>query len=84
MKREEILNAVRAYHASAFAPRPFNRGKDSVRYAGRVFDEKELVALVDSSLDFWLTEGRYAESFSGKISDFLVVILLLILVPLFF
>ena len=73
MKREEILNAVKAYHSTAFPARPFNREKDTVRYAGRVFDEKELVALVDSSLDFWLTEGRYAESFAEKISDFLGV-----------
>ncbi|MCX5790656.1 MAG: lipopolysaccharide biosynthesis protein RfbH [Elusimicrobia bacterium] len=73
MKREEILKAVAAYHSAAFAARPFNREKDTVRYAGRVFDEKELVALVDSSLDFWLTEGRYAESFAEKISDFLGV-----------
>ncbi|MDO8804027.1 MAG: lipopolysaccharide biosynthesis protein RfbH [Elusimicrobiota bacterium] len=73
MKRDEILNAVKAYHAAAFPARPFNREKDTVRYAGRVFDEKELVALVDSSLDFWLTEGRYAESFAEKISDFLGV-----------
>ena len=73
MKREEILSAVKAYHSTAFAPRPFNREKDTVRYAGRVFDEKELVALVDSSLDFWLTEGRYSESFAEKISDFLGV-----------
>lgn len=71
MKREEILKAVKAYHSEAFPTRPFNREKDTVRYAGRVFDEKELVALVDSSLDFWLTEGRYSESFAEKISDFL-------------
>ena len=73
MKREEILNAVKAYHTAAFPAKPFNREKDTVRYAGRVFDEKELVALVDSSLDFWLTEGRYSESFAEKISDFLGV-----------
>ena len=73
MKREEILNAVKAYYLSAFTPKAFNREKDTVRYAGRVFDEKELVALVDSSLNFWLTEGCYAESFAEKISDFLEV-----------
>lgn len=73
MKREEILKAVKDYHSAAFPARPFNREKDTVRYAGRVFDEKELVALVDSSLDFWLTEGRYAESFAEKLGDFLGV-----------
>ena len=44
-----------------------------MNYAGRVFDERELTNLVDSSLDFWLTEGRYSEEFAGKIADFLGV-----------
>ena len=73
MKREEILNAVKAYHTAAFPAKPFNREKDTVRYAGRVFDEKELVALVDSSLDFWLTEGRYSYGVAENSSDFLGV-----------
>ncbi|PIU19933.1 MAG: lipopolysaccharide biosynthesis protein RfbH [Elusimicrobia bacterium CG08_land_8_20_14_0_20_59_10] len=73
MKRDEILKAVKAYHSAAFPARPFDREKDTVRYAGRVFDEKELAALVDSSLDFWLTEGRYSESFAEKLSDLLEV-----------
>jgi len=46
-------------------------GEDTVRYAGRVFDAAELVALVDSSLDFWLTAGRYAEQFEAGLAEFL-------------
>ncbi|OGR96827.1 MAG: lipopolysaccharide biosynthesis protein RfbH [Elusimicrobia bacterium GWF2_62_30] len=71
MKREEIIKAVKAYHSAAFPAKAFNREKDTVRYAGRVFDENELAALVDSSLDFWLTEGRYSETFAEKLSDLL-------------
>jgi len=42
-----------------------------IPYAGRVFDEHELVALVDSSLDFWLTAGRYADKFEKGLASFL-------------
>jgi CDP-6-deoxy-D-xylo-4-hexulose-3-dehydrase len=70
--RYEILELVRRYHAadsgSAFRP-----GEDPVRYAGRYFDEHELVALVDSSLDFWLTAGRYSEEFEAGLGDYLGV-----------
>jgi len=41
-----------------------------VRYAGRVFDENEMVNLVDSSLDFWLTAGRYAEEFESRFAEY--------------
>jgi len=46
------------------APEPkesFTPSKSKINYAGRVYDEKEMINLVDSSLDFWLTAGRYAE-----------------------
>ena len=42
-----------------------------INYAGRVYDEKELVNLVDASLDFWLTAGRYAKEFEKKFAEFL-------------
>jgi CDP-6-deoxy-D-xylo-4-hexulose-3-dehydrase len=73
LKREDILKAVAEYYKENMANRPFDRDRDIVRYAGRVFDERELVQLVDSSLDFWLTEGRYCEEFAEKIADFLDV-----------
>jgi len=50
--------------------KPFQSG-DPVRYAGRVFDEKEILNSVDSSLDFWLTAGRYSEEFEANLADFL-------------
>jgi CDP-4-dehydro-6-deoxyglucose reductase, E1 len=46
---------------------------DRVPYAGRVFNEEEIVNLIDASLDFWLTEGRFSQDFSEKIADFLDV-----------
>ena len=44
-----------------------------MNYAGRVFDEKELCNLVDSSLEFWLTYGRYSRDFEAKLADYLDV-----------
>jgi CDP-6-deoxy-D-xylo-4-hexulose-3-dehydrase len=71
--KEQILKLTKDYYAAKFKDTKFISAKSRVNYAGRVFDEKELIALVDSSLDFWLTEGRFSESFSEKISEFLDV-----------
>ena len=46
---------------------------DRIPYAGRVFDEKEVVNLVDSALDFWLTAGRFCEEFEKKFAKALNV-----------
>jgi len=66
--REEILGLVAQYQKVKFAPQEFIPGKSPVRYAGRVFDEKEMVSLVDSSLDFWLTAGRYTDEFESELA----------------
>jgi len=70
LTRQKILDLVREFHASAPAA-AFRPGIDPVRYAGRFFDETELVNLVDSSLDFWLTAGRYAEEFEAGLAEYL-------------
>jgi CDP-4-dehydro-6-deoxyglucose reductase, E1 len=69
--RAEILELVRRYHAEAFPTAEFVPGETTVRFAGRVFDEREIVSLVDASLDFWLTSGRFASEFERKLSDWL-------------
>jgi len=61
--RNEIRSLVREYHAIAFPEKPFLGGISTVPVSGKVFDADELDLLVDSSLDFWLTTGRYAEQF---------------------
>ncbi|MBX9033618.1 lipopolysaccharide biosynthesis protein RfbH [Gordonibacter massiliensis] len=52
--------------------KPFFPG-DRITYASRVYDSDEMVKLVDSSLDFWLTAGRYAEQFEADFASFLGV-----------
>ncbi|MHB9003108.1 MAG: lipopolysaccharide biosynthesis protein RfbH [Coriobacteriia bacterium] len=70
--REEILSKVREYYAEEFGETtPFVPGNSRVAYAGRVFDERELVSLVDSSLDFWLTYGRFSKQFEENLAAFL-------------
>ena len=72
--RAEILDKVREYHAAAFGDEmPFEPGVSRVPYAGRVFDEREIVSLVDSSLDFWLTYGRFSKQFEEDFAAFLGV-----------
>jgi CDP-6-deoxy-D-xylo-4-hexulose-3-dehydrase len=65
-----ILSLVREYHREAFATKEFVPGVSPVQYAGRVFDAEELVNLVDSSLEFWLTSGRYAARFEREFARF--------------
>lgn len=68
--RKEILALVKEYATVKFAKAPFVPGETPVRYAGRVFDHHELTSLVDSSLDFWLTAGRFAEEFESEFAAF--------------
>ena len=69
--RREILELVGRYYRERHAPGSFDPGRDAVRYAGRVFGEAEMRALVDSSLDFYLTASRYTESFEASFADYL-------------
>lgn len=71
--RQEIIEKTKEYYNAKFAPQPFTAGKSRVNYAGRVFDEREIVNAVEASLDFWLTEGRYSTEFAQKIAEFLNV-----------
>jgi len=68
--REQILALVAEYWAEAFAPTKFVPGTTPVPVAGRVFDAAEMQHLIDSSLDFWLTTGRFAEQFEREFAAF--------------
>ena len=69
--REEIIELVRKYYAEKFGSKKFDPDTDLIHYAGRVFDEQELVNLVDASLDFFLTASRYAEQFENRFAEYL-------------
>ncbi|MEG2697892.1 MAG: lipopolysaccharide biosynthesis protein RfbH [Ruthenibacterium sp.] len=71
--RAAILeNVAEYYHAFKEKKKPFQAG-DRITYAARVFDEKEMCSLVDSALDFWLTTGRFADTFEKEFSAWLGV-----------
>lgn len=71
--REEILALVKEYCDTYHnQKKPFEDG-DRIPYASRVYDSKEMVNLVDSSLEFWLTAGRYTDEFEKKFSKYLNV-----------
>ena len=58
--RKEIFSKIKELHKLRKNEERFIPGKTRINYAGRVYDEKEIINLVDASLDFWLTAGRYA------------------------
>jgi CDP-6-deoxy-D-xylo-4-hexulose-3-dehydrase len=66
--RERILELVEEFHGAEFAAGPFVPGETPVPVSGRVFDADELLHLVDASLDFWLTTGRYARRFELELA----------------
>jgi len=71
--REQIKEMVaRYYHDFKEKKEPFREG-DRISYASRVFDEKEMQALTDSALDFWLTTGRFADRFEKEFAAWIGV-----------
>ncbi len=71
--REQIRGMVAQYYKDFKKPQQeknFTEG-DRIPYASRVYDEQEMCNLVDASLDFWLTAGRYAEEFERKFAEYL-------------
>ena len=71
--RGQILDLVAEYCQEAFRPRPFVPGETPVPVSGKVFDAEEMRLLVDSSLDFWLTTGRFADQFERSFARWMGV-----------
>ena len=71
--REQILALVTEY-ADRFHNQKteFHEG-DRIPYASRVYGHEEMVNLVDSALEFWLTSGRYTDEFEKKLAEYLQV-----------
>jgi CDP-6-deoxy-D-xylo-4-hexulose-3-dehydrase len=70
-EREIVLRKVVEYYNKTKNKNKFVQDRDYINYAGRIYDSAELVNLVDASLDFWLTAGRYAGEFEKKFAEFL-------------
>ena len=72
--REQVIKAAIKYYDAVHKNenKLFTPG-DRITYGGRVFDEREITNLIDSSLDFWLTTGRFAKKFETEFASFLGV-----------
>ena len=71
--RQQILNMVSEYAKTYHANQKAFKEGDRIPYASRVYDDKEMVNLVDSALDFWLTSGRYTDEFEKNFAAYLGV-----------
>jgi CDP-6-deoxy-D-xylo-4-hexulose-3-dehydrase len=71
--REQVFASVQNYYQFKFANKQFVPGQTYIPVSGKVFDDRELVQLVDASLDFWLTTGRYAAEFEQRFAEWMGV-----------
>ena len=72
--KAQILELTREYYKEVHAQKKeFEPGKSFVHYGGRYFNDEEMVNLVDSSLDFWLTQGPWTHKFERRLADWLDV-----------
>lgn len=73
--RSKILDIVGEYcdrYHNADKDKPYVRG-NRIPYAGRVYDRREMMNLTDSALEFWLTMGRYTDSFEKGLARYIGV-----------
>ncbi len=70
--RQAIFAQVAEYYRTFMQIPPYREG-DRIPYASRVYDEKEIINLTDSALDFWLTAGKYCELFEKQLGAYLGV-----------
>ena len=71
--RKEILDIVKEYCDTYHKKDNKFKEGDRISYASRVYDHEEMTNLVDSSLEFWLTSGRYTDEFEKSLSEYLGV-----------
>lgn len=77
--KEKILELVKQYYKEEHQKKPYEIG-DRITYAARVYDETEMMNLVDSALEFWLTSGRYCNQFEKEMANYLGIKLPVLLV----
>ncbi|MBI5680690.1 MAG: lipopolysaccharide biosynthesis protein RfbH [Methanobacterium sp.] len=71
--KNEIFNNITEIHKIRKQNEEFIPGETPVQYAGRIYDEKEIISLLNSSIDFWLTAGEYAQQFEEELAKFIGV-----------
>jgi len=71
--RQEVFEKVVRYYSLKHLPEKFVPGKSRIHYAGRVYDEQEMLNMVDAVLDFWVTLGTYGDRLEQELASFLGV-----------
>jgi len=71
--RKNIISSVKTWAKNEYTDQEFIPGKSRVPVSGRVFNENDVATLVESSLDFWLTTGRFNKKFEEKLAKFISV-----------
>jgi len=71
--KREIFDKVAQYYRLFHADQKFIPGKSKIHYAGRVYDEEEMINIVDAALDFWVTLGPYGRKLEASLAQFLGV-----------
>ncbi len=69
--KQKIINLTKEYYVAKEKEEQLYKEGNRINYAGRIFNEDELINLVDSSLEFWLTSGRYTTQFETNLAKFL-------------
>ena len=69
--RESVIQAAINYYQGKYPEQSSYLPGDRIPYAGRVFDEREIINAIHASLDFWLTAGKYAAEFESGLAHFL-------------
>lgn len=72
-KRKLIFSKVHEFYNMFHQKPEFEAGRTKIPYSGKIYDEKEMIALTDASLDFWLTTGRFAKKFEKEFAQYLGV-----------
>ena len=70
--KNKILKMVKEYY-NKYHKKPEYKEGDRIPYASRIYDDSEMMNLIDSSLEFWLTSGRYTDEFEKRFSEYLGV-----------
>ncbi len=71
--RKKIIDLIKDHFEEEFPENKFVPGVSTIPVSGKSFDHTDIEALIDASLDFWLTEGRFTDLFEEKFSTFLNV-----------
>ena len=70
-KQTKLREYIRELYGVQHVEKPFRPGETHIPYSGRVFDENEIIAAVESCLEFWLTLGNNGKKFEEKLADYL-------------